>query len=170
MSNTAIRNLFQDMWTCENSTHHQLHDYNVSPWVVQCNELGRIYLDGYFSILLVFPLCLQLSTAIIRKAVSFCAPSFKLQLLRVCLNCDSFSMVELCCRFLVIDLPTQWTMNTTSSGCITSVLPCRITSGSAINYSHSGTNTVMTSDSQTFNSIARCIPDTTHLYTKQGDT
>jgi len=28
----------------------------------------------------------------------------------------------------------------------------------------------MTSDSQTFNSIARCIPDTTHLYTKQGDT
>ena len=29
---------------------------------------------------------------------------------------------------------------------------------------------VMTSDSQTFNSIARCIPDTTHLYTKQGDT
>ena len=30
--------------------------------------------------------------------------------------------------------------------------------------------TVMTSDSQTFNSIARCMPDTTHLYTKQGDT
>jgi len=56
------------MGTCnENSTHHQLHEYNVSPGVVQCNELGRIYLDGYFSILLVFPLCLQLSAAVNRK-------------------------------------------------------------------------------------------------------
>jgi len=31
-------------------------------------------------------------------------------------------------------------------------------------------NSVMTFDSQTFNSIARCMPDTTRLYTKQEDT
>ena len=29
---------------------------------------------------------------------------------------------------------------------------------------------VMTFDSQTFNSTARCMPDTTRLYTKQEDT